>query len=238
MFYSLLFWLFVVGALAVSNSKPSEVYVSGFFDDRKFSEYMSRKNYTYAAFLLLESLREDAYGIEGSIDDFFKTMRKSSSRSDKMFSILCFPLLKSAYKKRKHISLYVNIITLWGLFSYASIQTIFVICLVSAIVSYSNFSKYVYYMDGLHIALFYIIPACIFLIIMFIGAYFFKKELDWPLVKVSFIITFFLSLPIEIFNNDWATAIEDYEQEMRDELGEDWEDEANSINNELIFRRR
>lgn len=238
MFYSLIFWLFVIGAIAVSNRKPSVNLFSSFFNDSKFTESMNRKDYVYAVVLILESLRKEVYGTEQYIDIFFKTLKDSSRFSDKIFSLLSFPLIRTACKKRKHISLYVNIIIIWSWFSYATIQTFFVICLVSTIVLHKYYSKYVYYMENFDIALFYIVPICIFFLITFIGTHFLKKEFGWPLIMVSFIITFCISLPIEIFNNDWASAKEEYNQEMREEFGEDWQDEAESYHNEYMYRRR
>lgn len=62
--------------------------------------------------------------------------------------------------------------------------------------------------------------------------------MDRPLIKIAFIITFCVSFPIAIIYNDWTTAIEEYNQEMSEEFGDDWEDEENENRNELLYRRR
>ena len=94
MFYILIFWLFVIGAIAVSNRKPSVNLFSSFFDVSKFTESMNRKDYVYAVVLILESLRKEVYGTEQYIDIFFKTLKNSSRFSDKIFSLLSFPLIQ------------------------------------------------------------------------------------------------------------------------------------------------
>lgn len=198
---------------------------------------MKQYNFMYAAILITNSLYTNSKGIENHIDDFCVVTKKSKKISDKAFRTLCIPIINTVYKSRKHKESFSFMVVLWGIVCYDFIQTIFVICLVTTIVSYSYYSKYVGYMDSLHFALFYLIPICVFLATMILEGILLKMDWDWPLVKIAFITTFCFSFPIAIINNDWTTAIEEYNQEMSEEFGDDWKDEVNENRNELLYRR-
>lgn len=221
MIFSIIFWLAVIAYYSVSNINPVGDYYSSFFDSKNYYFYMEKNDFLHAACHITESLYKSSIGIENYIDDFCEATKRSKKISDKAFRALCIPMFMKAYKYRKHTKLFSRMIALWGIVCYDFLQTIFVVCLVSSIVSYAYYHQYVNYMDSLHIALFYLTPICVFLTAIALEIFLFKIDLDRPLIKIAFIITFCVSFPIAIINNDWTTAIEEYNQEMSEEFGDD-----------------
>lgn len=79
-------------------------------------------------------------------------------------------------------------------------------------------------MESSYEVVYYAIPIGSFLLLLAIG-YVKNKEVDWPLVRISFIVAFMMVLIFAIANHDdWRKAKQKYEYEMEREYGENWED--------------
>lgn len=239
MILNIIIWLTIITCVAVYDGiKPEGYYDSSFFDSKTYNMYMEKHDFLYATCHIIESMRNDAIGIEKYIDNFCEVTKRRANVSDKIFRALCIPIIKIVYKYRKHITFFSRMIALWSIICYKFIQTIFVIFLVTSLVSYALYRDYIKYMDTLHIVLFYLIPICVFLVAMTLEGLLLKMDWDWPLVKIAFITTFCISYPIAIINNDWDTAIKKYNAEMREYFGDDWEDETNEYRNEFRYDGR
>ncbi len=117
----------------------------------------------------------------------------------------------------------------------------FIISVFVALETYIFFNHYISYLPiGKHI-LFYAIPLGIFLVSFFISFLVNKKDFDifvsmsryW---YICTIITVCLTLPTVFLIYDWNSAKTEYETEMEEVFGEDWEDEIEEMEAERMYR--
>ena len=90
--------------------------------------------------------------------------------------------------------------------------------------------------------LFYVIPVCVFLATSIV--YCKKTKVDWYEAMsqstcwyISVIVTVWLSFPTVFMFYDWHNAKMEYEAEMEELFGEEWEDEVEEMEQERLFRR-
>ena len=118
----------------------------------------------------------------------------------------------------------------------------FIVSLYVGLETYFYVSHWVPYLPtGLHI-LFYAIPVSVFLVSSFV--YCKKTKIDWDEAMsqstcwyICVIIAVWLSLPTVFMFYDWQDAKVEYESEMEELFGEEWEDEVEEMEQERFYRR-
>lgn len=117
----------------------------------------------------------------------------------------------------------------------------FIVSLYIGLETYLYVSDWLAYLPtGLHIA-FYVIPIIVFLFSSFV--YCKKENKNWEEAMSSsrcwyicVIIAVWLTIPSIFILYDWHEARVEYESEMEELFGEDWEDEVEEMKAEESFR--
>lgn len=118
----------------------------------------------------------------------------------------------------------------------------FIISVYLGLETYFYVSDWLSYLPtGLHV-LFYVIPVVIFLLSSLV--YSKKEEIDWDDAMstskcwyICVTIAVWLSFPTVFMFYDWHDARIEYETEMEELFGEDWEDEVEELRQERYSRR-
>ncbi|MBP3511802.1 MAG: hypothetical protein J6K19_07190 [Prevotella sp.] len=115
---------------------------------------------------------------------------------------------------------------------------VFIVSVFVGLETYCYVSDWISYLSiGSHL-LFYVIPVAIFLISSFV--YCKKTNTEWEYAMsdsncwyLCVIITVWLSLPTVFIFYDWHHARIEYESEMKELFGEEWEDEVEEMKQEI-----
>ena len=118
----------------------------------------------------------------------------------------------------------------------------FIISVYVGLETYIYVSDWLSYLPtGLHI-LFYAIPVVVFLLSSIV--YCKKEKIDWEEAMsnskcwyICVTIAVWLSFPTLFMFYDWHEARIEYETEMEELFGEDWEDEVEEMEQEGYYRR-
>jgi hypothetical protein len=111
--------------------------------------------------------------------------------------------------------------------------TTFTITVYIAVLAYIYVRKYVSYLPTIEHVLFYVIPFVLFGIPMVIS-YYKNHKWNWALARIFFLIAFWVSFGVSFFY-EWNDAKIEYESEMADFFGEDWEEEVERLDSEKAF---
>ena len=118
----------------------------------------------------------------------------------------------------------------------------FIVSLYVGLETYFYVNHWISYLPtGLHI-LFYAIPVCVFLLSSLV--YCKNTKIDWDEAMsqstswyICVIIAVWLSFPTVFMFYDWHDAKVEYESEMEELFGEEWEDEVEEMEQERFYRR-
>lgn len=119
----------------------------------------------------------------------------------------------------------------------------FIISLYVGLGVYTYVRGWISYLPTSQIFMFYGIPIGLFFLTALIFHLFTKTDEDTPSAEykcwyVGAIVSVLLTLPTVFLFYDWQEARLDYEEEMEELFGDEWEDELEEMEDEAIFRRR
>lgn len=107
-----------------------------------------------------------------------------------------------------------------------------------AIESYFYVSDWLNYMGTWNHVLFWLIPVLIFILTSFLYHLVKKKEvLDNNTLLFAFVITAWISIAYNALAYNWKDAKAEYEQEMEETFGEDWEQEVEEARRDAFSHR-
>lgn len=118
----------------------------------------------------------------------------------------------------------------------------FIVSLFFGLATYSYVSHWLSYLPvGLHI-LFYAIPVCVFLVSSLVYCKIKKTRWEEAMSQttcwyIGVIIAVCLSFPTVFMFYDWQDAKVKYETEMEELFGQDWEEEVEELEQEMLYRR-
>lgn len=238
MIFSIIFWTIVL-FIWFLNSQRSRFLNQGYRIAEKYrvvqqEETTCLKMIELTELSLCELNSNSMYLLEQVTEDLVK--EKISSTSQKYTKEICLRIVRYCTKHPKRSITGLNFCVIVKFFICYPLVTVLAISAFIAVFSYLSVRSYVGYLPTMQHILFYLIPFALFTIPMLIS-YRRKGEWHWQTAQKSFIIAFWVSFGISLFAYDWGNAKVDYEDEMEELFGEEWEDEVEEMEHERFYRR-
>ena len=238
MVISIIFWAIVL-LVWFLNSQRSRFLNQGYHITERY-RYIHQEETTCLKMIemtelsLCELNTGSTYLLEQVVEDLAK--EKISYTSQKYTREICLRIVRYCTKhpKKPITGLYFCVIAKYCI--CYPLVTVFAISVFIAVFSYLSVRSYVGYLPTMQHILFYVIPFVLFCIPMLIS-YRKKDEWHWPTALKSFIIAFWVSFGISLFAYNWGNAKIEYENEMEEIFGEEWEDEVEEMEQERYYRR-
>ena len=160
---------------------------------------------------------------------------KITTPSQKLMKKACTWIIHYCIKHPKRPMTGLNFCVIAKFIICYPLVTTFSVSVFIAVFAYMSVRSYLNYLPTSEHILFYAIPLALFGIPMIISCRK-RNEWYWPTAQKSFLIAFWLSFGISIFLYDWHDAKLEYESEMEELFGEEWEDDVEEMEQERFYR--
>ena len=238
MVISIIFWAVVLTSWFLSSQRSCYVN-QGYRITERYEQVIQEETSCLKMVGLTELslcglVSNSTYLLEQVLEDLEK--ERFTTLAQKIMKKVCTWILHyiTKHPKKPMMGLYFCVIAKY-IICYPLLTT-FAISVFIAVWAYIYVRNYIGYLPISEHIMFYALPLALFGIPMIIS-YRKREEWHWPTAQKCFLVAFWLSFGITIFFYNWQDSKEEYESEMEELFGEDWEDEVKEMEQERFYRR-
>lgn len=238
MVISIIFWA-VVLTIWFLSSQRSRYVNQGYRITERYEQVIQEETSCLKMVELTElslcGLESDStYLLEQVLEDLEK--EEITTPSQKLMKKVCTWIVHYCTKHSKRSMTGLNFCVIAKFIICYPLVTTSSISAFIAVFAYIFVRNYLNYLPTSEHILFYAIPLALFGVPMIIS-YRKRNEWHWPTAHKWFLIAFWISFGLSFVLYDWHNAKMEYESEMEELYGEEWEDEVEEMEQERIYRR-